>query len=193
MTKVKFETDDGEGFRNVELQRWKLDKEFEVQPGERKEFAMDLSLHLETPLTHLQCPVNQSRVWIQTGLEIDMAVDADDVDALTVIPTATMQACMEAMERCGLQMVKADVEAGTLSASNFQSSLGCYQELEYKPAGWLTTLQEVELSFVAQPGVTHVLIEVDRMLRGDSYVALSLPDGISEAEVEQQLRGCLGL
>jgi len=175
------------------LQSWKLEQVFELAAGERRVVPMELTLHPEIPLTLLACHHNLSRVWLQTGLEIDLALDADDVDPIAVAPTPLMAAIMAAAERCGLVMVKADVEYGQARGANFSSSLGCYQELEYRPADWLTTLNEVELTMIPAEGGVHLLIEVDRMMRGDSYISLSFADGSSDEEIEAQLRGAIGL
>ncbi|MCV6589421.1 MAG: sporulation protein [Marinobacterium sp.] len=193
MTRIKFETEDGEGHRNHTLQRWQLDQVFEVEAGDRRVIPMELDIHPEVPLTALDCHYNQSRVWLQTGLEIDMALDADDVDPLLVVPTPTMAAIIQAAHNCGLHMFKADVEQGTVNAPNFSSSLGCYQELEFRPHNGFTTLNEVELTMVPREGGVHLLIEVDRMLRSDSYQALSFPDHTPVDAIEAQLRAALGL
>ena len=193
MAQTKYETDNGEGYRNQVLQSWSIDQKLQLKPGDTHQIPMQLQLHPETPVTHLPCQNNQSRVWLETGLEVDLALDPSDRDPLMIAPSQTMMNCMEAMERCGLRMVKADIEYGSLRGNGFESTIGCYQELEYRPEGWLTSLNEVELSFISRPGVLHVLIEVDRAFRGDSYTSLSLPEVSSVTDIEQQLRQRLGL
>lgn len=193
LTRVKVEGEEGDHYRNQPLQSWQLSEAFTLQPGEQREFPLQLDIHSETPLTALACYRNQCRVWLQTGLEIDLALDADDNDELRVVPTAAMANFMQAMESLGFQLAKADVEAGYLQAQQFRSSTGCYQELEYKPAGLLNSIQEVEVSFVPQGGQTHALIEVDRFLRGDGYTAMSWDQTASVAELQARLRQLLGL
>ncbi|MRI32431.1 sporulation control protein Spo0M [Endozoicomonas sp. OPT23] len=193
MAQTKYQTDNGEAYRNQVLQSWSIEDKLVLKPGDRHEIPMELQLHSETPITHLPCRDNQSQVWLETGLEVDLAIDPSDTDPLVITPTPTMMNCLEAMERCGLRMVKADIEHGGLRGNGFQSTIGCYQELEYRPEGWLTTLNEVELSFVARPGVVHVLAEVDRAFRGDSYLSLSFVDGASVSDIKQQLKQTLGL
>ncbi len=193
MTRIKAEVDDEVVLQNHVLQSWQLAHAFEIAAGDRRVIPMQLEIHPETPLTALACGDNRSTVWLQTGLEIDLALDADDIDPINVVPTPGMMDVLVAAERCGLQLVKTDVESGQVNAPGFRSTLGCYQELEYRPQGWLTSLNEVELTLLPQPGVTHVLAEVDRMMRGDAYIALSFPDGTGVDQVEAQLRQQLGL
>ncbi len=54
-------------------------------------------------------------------------------------------------------------------------SIGCYQELEFKPTQLFNSINEVEVSFVAEQHQTHVLLEVDRKFRGDGFNSLSIP------------------
>ena len=108
-------------------------------------------------------------------VDIDLALDPSDKDALHIYPNEAVKARMTAMERLGFQLVKADVEKGYLRATEFQSVSGCYQELEYRPnTRSLFGLQEIELSFVPEAHRTHVLIELDRAFRGDGYVDLTI-------------------
>lgn len=193
MTRIKQEVDDATVYKNHCLQSWKVNEAFVLQAGEERTVSLNLPLHDETPLTALNCPQQQSRVWLQTGLDIDLALDPSDEDALRIIPTVAMERFMIAIERCGLRMVKADVEAGNLKGNGFQSTAGCYQELEYKPTSMLTSLQEVEVSFVKQAGITHALIEVDRHFRGDSYLSMSWTDNESVEQLEAELRRLLSI
>ncbi len=193
MARTKYEDDNGEGYRNQVLQTWTINQQLLLKPGDKHHVPMELQLHSETPITHLPCRNNQSQVWLETGLEVDLAIDPSDRDPLSIAPTRTMITCMEAMERCGLRMVKADIEFGTLRGNGFASTIGCYQELEYRPESRLTRLNEVELSFITRSGVTHLFIEVDRKMRGDSYLSLSLPDGLSVSDIEEQLKSLLNL
>ncbi|WP_163832744.1 sporulation protein [Spartinivicinus ruber] len=48
------------------------------------------------------------RVWIKTGLEIDLGVGASDKDYLTIKPTAAMKNFLQAMDECGYYLYKAD-------------------------------------------------------------------------------------
>jgi sporulation-control protein len=193
MTRVKVERDDTEMVVNKSLAHWHIADHFVIQPGEVKEIPFNAILPYETPISSNGARNNQSRVWIATGLNIDMAIDANDKDALNVIATSTQNKVLQAMDNCGYSLVKADVEEGQLRGNGFVSTTGCYQELEFRPNKFaLFGLNEVEISFVATADTTHILLELDRNFGGDTYQSLSLPNGISQEEVTAQIKGRLG-
>ncbi|MFD2180345.1 sporulation protein [Veronia pacifica] len=194
MTKVKVETeDDGVQYQNFCIDNWHLSDSFTLQPGEKRALPFEATLPSETPVTELPTSKNKCVVWIQTGLNIDMAIDASDKDYLYVYPNDVIQAFMAAMEEFGYSMAKADVEKGYLNAGSFNSSSGCYQELEYRPGGFtLFGIKEVEFSFVPEVHQTHVLIELDRAFTGDGYKAMTIPHHPDElASIEARLKDLL--
>lgn len=117
-----------------------------------------------------------TRVWVHTGLDIDDGVDASDRDMLVVRPTEPMSRFLAAVERLGFTLKAADVERGSLRGHGFQSTLGCYQELEYAAGyGQNFGIKQLELSFVTRPNDTGVLLEVDRRFGyGDAYRSLMI-------------------
>lgn len=193
MTRVKVERDDTEMMLNKSLAHWHIADKFVIQPGEVKEIPFTGTLPHETPISANEARNNQTRVWIATGLNIDMAIDASDKDPLHVVATSTQGKVLQAMDDCGYSLVKADVEEGQLRGNGFVSTTGCYQELEFRPNKFaLFGLNEVEISFVPTPDQTHILLELDRNFGGDSYLSLSLGNNISQEEVTAQIKGLLG-
>lgn len=194
MTKAKVETQDGSHFRNQVIQQWKISDKTTIHPDQEIRIPFSAQLHPETPITELPVGMNQSVVWIATGLSIDLAIDASDKDPLYIYPNEAVKHCMQVMEMSGYRMVKADVEKGFLSAPGFSSQSGIYQELEYRPNNHsLFGVKEVELSFIPEADRTHVLIELDRAFRGDGYVSLTIAHNQSGLEqvrhqIEQLLR-----
>ena len=72
--------------------------------------------------------------------------------------------------------------------------LGCYQELEFKPAQFFSGINEVEVSFVAEQHQTHVLLEVDRKFRGDGFKSLTIPhQHANPAVLANEIRRTLGI
>ncbi|MCF6437919.1 sporulation protein [Pseudoalteromonas luteoviolacea] len=189
MTKVKVENDDGEYFTNHVIEKWRIPEEFTISPGEQKVIPFEARLHSETPITQINAPYNHCHVWLETGLDIDLALDPSDKDALHIYPNEAVKAVLSAMDKLGFQLVKADVEKGYLRASSFQSISGCYQEIEYRPSSRsVFGLQEVELSFVPEAHKTHVLIELDRAFRSDGYVDLTIEhDQVNLSRICDQL------
>lgn len=139
-------------------------------------------------------PRNSTKVWLQTGLDIDNGVDSSDRDLLTVRPTAPMLRFMAALENLGFVLQSADVERGTLRGGGFQSTIGCYQELEYREAyGRNSGINQLEVSFITRPNDTGVLLEVDSRFRhGDSYRSFLLNHAnYQQVDWERELRQAL--
>lgn len=193
MTMAEVEHQDGESQQAMQLHHWHLDETFIIGEGEQLSDQFELTLPLETPLTALNCRRNQTRVWLETGLDIAQGLDGRDRDALRIGPTREMATVLEAVAECGFSLYSADVEKGQLRGPDFASSVGCYQELEFRPAGFGSVrFKEVEVSFVAQPGITHVMLEVDRRFGGDALRCFSVPDGESPQRIDAEVRRILG-
>lgn len=175
MTLAEVENGNHESRQAQCIARWHISGAFELRANQVHQCSFNLQLPYETPVTQFACAYNQTQVWLHTHLDIDWAVDAHDDDALAVYPNSAMQALITALQNCGLNLYSTDVERGQLHGGYFQSSLGCYQELEFRPNTWLSQLNEVEVSFVVTQNQTHVVFEVDRKMRGDFYKTLSLP------------------
>lgn len=175
MTKVKVEAEDGHYFADHKIDSWVLVDKRVIGINEELRIPFEARLHPETPITQISEGYNQSVVWLATGLNIDMALDASDKDPLYIYPNEAVKTTMQAMDKLGFKLVKTDVEKGYLSAPSFRSVSGCYQELEYRPSGLrVFGTKEVELSFVPEARRTHVLIEIDRAFSSDGYIDLTI-------------------
>ncbi len=170
MTKLFVEVEDGEHRENLCLAQWRIQEAVTLAANEKRIIPFHGTLPFETPITHLPLSRHDTQVWLATDLNIDMGIDASDIDVLRIEPTAVMQQVIKSVESQGFVLKKADVEKGFLNGGHFQSRSGGYQELEFVPAGWgFSRLQEVEVSFVPEAHCTHVFIELDRRFSGDSY------------------------
>ncbi|USD38742.1 MULTISPECIES: sporulation protein [Ferrimonas] len=193
MTEVKTEVDDHTTYQHMALDSWSLSDTMTIEAGATYELPFQANLHPETPLTGIGGRRNRSRVWLQTGLEVDMAIDPSDKDMLLVEPVPAMQTLLDAMEQSGYRLQKVDVERGHLNGQGFSSVSGAYQELEFVPSGLsLFGVKEVEISFVPQGQQMHALIEVDRSFRGDSYRSLSWDAATPVASLMEQLKRAIG-
>ena len=193
MTEVKAEIDDQIHYNTLLLGNWRLSESMTLEAGREYHIPFNAHLHPETPITSFGGHRNQSKVWLQTGLDIDLAVDAGDHDTLTVEPTPTMQTLLEAMAHCGYRIQKADVEKGFLSGNGFKSRSGCYQELEFVPSSQtLFGVKEIEVSFVPDGDTMHALIEIDRAFREDSYRSISWHKNASASELVSKLQQVIG-
>lgn len=188
MTIAEVESGDHEFNQPLMLQQWRLAERFELAAKQSLTLPFQVQLPYETPITEVACRRNSSRVWIHTNLDVDWGLDATDRDFLRIHPTPVMAAFLQAMQQCGLHLNSVDVERGQLRGRGFQSSIGCYQEFEFVPSS-LGSLNEVEVSFVAEQQQTHVMLEVDRKFKGDQLKTFSLPNQQTNVEaLVQQLR-----
>ncbi len=180
MTRMEVEGGDNETNTNKVLQHIPVSGRFTLPAEEEMSFPFSFVLHAETPisdLTQMGLSYHKTSVWVHTDLGIEWAADAVDKDVLQVMPTPAMRYIHQAMTQLGYKLQNADVEKGQLRTNAFQSSLGCYQEFEYK-AGWSSALsyKELEVSFVTMPYQTGVLMEADRSWRGDLFRNIIMPN-----------------
>lgn len=175
MTIAEVESGDSEFNQALCIARWHVSGAFELQAQQTHRFPFNLQLPFETPITEVASSYNATRVWLHTHLDVDWGLDATDRDYLRITPTPAMQAFLQAMQQCGFRLQSVDVEKGQLHGHHFNSTIGCYQELEFRPIQFLSGINEVEVSFVAQAEQTHVLLEIDRKFRGDNYRSLTIP------------------
>ncbi len=175
MTRVDIETDDGEFAANHCIQSWRIPENFAIEAGIEKVIPFSYELPAELPVTSVSVRQQHTQVWLQTGVDIDLALDPTDQDYLSVKPTPVMQAVLDAMGDLGFTLQKADVEKGYINTPMASSTSGCYQEFEFKPKrlGFMH-ISEVEISFVPVGDQLHVLLEVDKRFSGDQYQCISV-------------------
>lgn len=146
--------------RDFILDQFRLADRLTVAPGSRHEFPIEFVLPLETPLTF-----GNTRVWLQTGLDIRNAVDPSDRDYIHVEPTPIVKGIFLAMETLGFTLVEAQNEA---SEYFHGSPVPFVQEFEFKPTlgPFQNRLDEVELVFRPEGDRVTVFMEIDRRARG---------------------------
>lgn len=194
MTSAEVESGDSEFTQSLCIAQWHVSGAFELKANQVHQFPIHLQLPLETPITEVQCRRNSTRVWLHTHLDIDWGVDATDKDYLSIQPTTCMQNFLLAMQQCGFQLAAVDVEKGQLRGHGFHSTIGCYQELEFKPNAMFSGINEIEVSFVAEADQTHVLIEIDRAFRGDGFKSMTIPHHLAFVpNIVREIKSTLGL
>lgn len=190
MTEAKHEVDDTQVRTDCALAQYVLNEKFVLAPGEERALPFSIELHPETPITVVEEGYNESKVWLETSLDIDFAIDPRDKDFLRVHPAPVVAAFIRGMHDVGYRQVKADVEKGFLSGQGFRSTSGIYQELEFVPGGFglgWNRIKEVELSFICREDAIHAIVELDRAFSGDGYRCLTISPDASEDEVRDLL------
>ncbi|WDE06769.1 sporulation protein [Thalassomonas viridans] len=164
---VEVEREDSEGetetfteTRTHILDRFKLDESFTITPGEVREIPFAFTLSEDAPLT-----VGHSKTWVDTNLDIEMALDKSDKDYLHIVPNSLQLAVIHALEAIGFQLYEADCEG--IESASF-SRLPFVQELEFKTISgdFHRKLDEVEVVFFPRGEQLEVIFEIDRKARG---------------------------
>lgn len=152
---TRYRTD--EGYVEVDVDRFTLAEGLTIEPGQEETRPVTIDVPYETPVT-----MGGVEVWIETELDIDLAVDPEDRDYLDVQPTSRLQAVFDAMEELGFSLRTAECEADPYG--RYSSGARFVQEFEFRPSSgrFRGALDEVEL--VARPGPDELdlFVEVDR-------------------------------
>lgn len=192
MTMAEVESGDHEFNQPLVLQEWLVNSRFLLPAHQAHSFPFSIQLPFETPITEVACRRNGARVWIQTHMDVDWGLDATDRDYLKVLPTAAMQSFLQAMQQCGFVLSTVDVEKGQLTARNFRSTIGCYQELEFVSSHMFSGFNEVEVSFVAEAQQTHIMLEIDRTFRSDQLLTMTISNqNLDVNQITHQIRRLL--
>lgn len=128
-----------------------------VKAGEKLEIPFSFTLPYE-------CPVSLGRqpVWIKTVLDIEMAADPTDNDAIEVLPHPYVQTVLEAISSLGFRLKSSQCEYYPRGGR-----LPFIQEFEFMPTTQFRgQLQELEAVFYPNEDGVGVLLEMDRRMHG---------------------------
>ena len=147
------------------LAKWSLPYAFVIQPGETRDFECEFDVPLNTPVT-----IGDSKVWLETGLDIAMAIDPSDKDVLTVRPDPLLDGIFNALEAQGLRIRQVECEA----VEGFE--LPFVQEFEFVPTTGPYHGRWRELEVVAHHDETELKLwfEIDRNRDGAKGMLASL-------------------
>jgi sporulation-control protein len=162
VTRVEVEHGDHEYGGVSEFLRVVVQQGVRVGAGQLVAIPFQLPIPWETPITAVgggQLP--GMTVGVRTELVIAGAPDKGDLDPVLVHPLPSQDAVLNAFGQLGFSFRSADVEAGRLHG--VPQELGFYQEIEfYPPAQFAGAVQQVELTFVANPHELYVILEADK-------------------------------
>jgi sporulation-control protein len=98
---------------------------------------------------------------LRTELSIAGAVDQGDLDQVSVHPLPAQERILDAFTRLGFRFARADLEHGGIHG--VRQELPFYQEIEfYPPPHYAGGINEVEVTFVADPSGVEVILEFDK-------------------------------
>jgi len=150
---TRYETDDSK--RTGVVDKFRVAESFTVDEGDERTFDVTVDVPRDTPVT-----VGRTNVWLETGLDIDWAVDPEDEDPVQVDPGPRLGRAFDALDALGFTVRTAECEAvpGGLFSTSF------VQEIEFVPRGGPFSGRLDELEVVPRPAADHLELglEVDR-------------------------------
>ena len=168
VTRMESEHGEGEQTGLVEFFRTQVSGPFRLRSGEDRVVPFQLPVPWEAPVTEVMGQRLHGMVMgVRTELAIAAAVDKGDMDPVEIMPLVSQQAVLDAFVRLGFHFKSADLEHGHLYGVSQQ--LPFYQEIEfYPPPAYAGQINEVELTFVANPMGLDIILEADKRSGGYS-------------------------
>jgi len=158
----------------VEFHRVAVAGSFRLAAGEHRSLPFSFPMPWETPVTEVHGQrLHGMTMGLRTELAVAKAVDKGDLDEVAVHPLPAQEQILAAFAALGFRFARADLEHGAIHG--VRQSLPFYQEIEfYPPPQFAGAINEVEVTFVADPEGVDVILEFDKrggfMTEGrDSY------------------------
>jgi sporulation-control protein len=162
VTRVEVEGGAGEHDSTAELHRLPVSGRFHLPAGEHRSIPFRFPVPWETPITDVYGQhLHGMTMGLRTELSVASAVDKGDLDLVAVHPLPAQEQILEALSRLGFRFKSADLERGYIRG--LHQTLPFYQEIEFWTAPqYGHALNEVEVTFVADPQGMDVVLEVDK-------------------------------
>jgi sporulation-control protein len=169
VTRVEVEHSDHEYGGTAEFLRVAAASNVRAAAGQPMSVPFQLPIPWETPITAVRgTALPGMTVGVRTELVIAGSPDKGDLDPIAISPLPAQNRVLDAFGELGFQFRSVDVEAGHIHG--VRQELGFYQEIEFfPPAQFAGRINQVELTFVANPDELYVILEADK--RGDSFSA----------------------
>nr|WP_227376914.1 sporulation protein [Haladaptatus halobius] len=151
---IRYETDDST--KTGVIDKFQVAEPFTVGPDEEKTFPITIDVPIDAPVT-----VGRTNVWLETGLDIEWAVDPDDEDPVQIDPGPRLATLFDAFDSLGFTLRTAKCESapgGLFSGQQF------VQEMEFVPRSgpFSGKLDELEVVPSESEDRLDVNLEVDR-------------------------------
>ena len=157
---TRVESEHGDGF--VEFHRLPVAGMFQLRAGEQRQLPFTFPVPWETPITDVYGQrLHGMTMGLRTELVVAKSVDKGDLDQVAVHPLPAQERILDAFARLGFRFRSADLEHGGIYGVRQQ--LPFYQEIEfYPPPQYAGAINEVEVTFVADPSGVEVILEFDK-------------------------------
>lgn len=146
-----------EGYEHGVVDKFKLTDPFTIGPDEERSFAVTIDVPATTPVT-----MGRIDVWIETGLDVEWALDPEDRDHVEITPAPRMRTLFDALDRLGFSFGTA--ECRKAPGNLFSGTDAFVQEFEFRANSGPFAGRLDELEVICQPasGELNVLLEIDR-------------------------------
>jgi sporulation-control protein len=161
VARVETEHEGGESEGVVPFDRFTVGGGFRLAEGEQRSVPFSVIVPWETPVTDLHGQSLGVVLGVRTELSVAGAKDKGDLDRLNVSPLPVQEAVLEALGGLGFGFRSADLEYGRIGGTG--QRLPFYQEIELLPSPqYAQRVNEIELTFLANPGGMEVVLEADK-------------------------------
>ncbi|MEV5356845.1 sporulation protein [Streptomyces sp. NPDC052693] len=161
VARVEAEHEGGESEGVVAFDRFTVGGGFRLAEGEEREVPFSVTVPWETPVTELHGQSLGVVLGVRTELSVAGAKDKGDLDRLDVVPLPVQEAILEAFGGLGFGFRSADLEYGRIGGTG--QRLPFFQEIELvPPSAYAQQVDEIELTFLANPGGMEVVLEADK-------------------------------
>jgi sporulation-control protein len=152
----------GQGDGLAEFLRVPVSGRFSLAKGERRDIPFNLPMPWETPVTDVYGQrLHGMTMGLRTELAVAKAVDKGDLDEVLVHPLPAQERILDAFATLGFRFARADLEHGVIHGVHQQ--LPFYQAIEFYPPPHLAgAINEVELTFIADPAGVEIVLEFDK-------------------------------
>jgi sporulation-control protein len=158
---ASYQTDSGtETFRVASVE---ATESMTIGPDDERSLPATLAIPRETPLTNvLGSDIPTTDVWLDTGLDIDLAVDPDDRDAITVQPGGRVRRLFEALDTLGFRLHDMEYKSAPATERRFGPPLVQEFELIPREAPFVGQMEELEVVPVPLEKECRAYVSVDR-------------------------------
>lgn len=153
------EVDDAKQKHTATLAKLVVDRDIAISPNEKKQIPFTFRVPDHTPIS-----MNRRNVWVETELEIPLAIDPEDRDYVEIRPSRTMEVVLDAvLNVLGFRLREVECKAGYISGSQG----GFLQEFEFVPQlAFRGALDELEITFLPASEGVNLFMQIDRRARG---------------------------
>ncbi|WP_019632159.1 sporulation protein [Actinomadura atramentaria] len=160
-TRVEVETSDSEYDTNRTYAKVPVSGPFKLDDGARYGIPFQFPIPWEAPLTHMYGhPLHGMNVGLSTELEVARALDPGDLDPIAIHPLPAQERILAAFSNLGFHFRGADCEQGHIHGVH--QELPFYQEIEFHPPHHYNGINQLEVTFVANPHSMEVILELDK-------------------------------